>query len=169
MFEHLAITASEKTLNFAAEAIRMQAEGLKLSLHESMLRIRRQAELAPERGETVNWMWFEDSRWKASPIERQVLATPQMRAAEQPPTGVDIESGDRVWNGMSKAAKGVVGPQCFDTWIRPIKAKGILDGVLYLQIPSDDFSHVPARYDFAQYLPAGVNEVRILNGMGVAA
>jgi hypothetical protein len=104
-----------------------------------------------------------------APANRQQVEDSQPPGPEQPPAGVDVESGLRIWAGMSKAAKCVVGAQPFDTWIRPISAKGILNGVLYLQIPSNDFSHVPARYEFDQYLPADVREIRILNAMGVAA
>jgi hypothetical protein len=101
----------------------------------------------------------------AEPTKRQVESV----APEPVPAGVDIESGLRIWDGMSKAAKAVVSPQPFELWIRPIKAKGVLDGILYLQIPSEEFSHVPARYDFTQYLPADVREIRILNAMGATA
>lgn len=203
MFEYLAITAPTKTLNLAAEAIRMQTAGLNLSLEQSMLLIRHQAELAPARGETVNAFWFEDSKWKSTParamagmsklpkmpdcpicknrrmvvnevggtrmaLQCECVTGHKAESAEKAPDGVDTELGARIWIGMDKALKSELGVQSYETWIKPIKPLGALNGELYLQIPSPDFALVGDRYEIAKFLPAGVDQIHLLSATGAA-
>jgi hypothetical protein len=54
---------------------------------------------------------------------------------------------------MKKALRAAIGPQSFDTWIRPITPLGVVETELYLQLPSPDFQDVPNKYDIAAYLP----------------
>lgn len=142
-----------------------------------MLVIRRRAELAAAAGETVNAFWFEDSKWKGTAqsgaavgiYEGQIEQQPTPEPQQSAPEGADPELGERIWQGMSKALKSDIGTQSFDTWIRPIKPLGALNGELYLQIPSDDFAHVGDRYEIARFLPAGVQEIHLLSATGAAA
>ena len=90
-------------------------------------------------------------------------------AAETAPEGVDTELGARIWTGINKALKSAIPAQSYETWIRPIRPLGALNGELYLQIPSPDFAHVGDRYDIARFLPAGVEEIHLLSATGAAA
>jgi hypothetical protein len=175
MFEHLAIAAPAKTLHLAADAIRILAGQLAMTPYRAMLVIQRRAELAAAAGETVNAFWFEDSKWKGqmqSPASvgmyRPEAHEPEPEPVPLAPEGADAELATRIWQGMSKALKGELPTQSFDTWIRPIKPIGALNGELYLQIPSHDFDHVSDRYDIARFLPAGVAEIRLLSATEAA-
>lgn len=198
MFEYLAIVAPAKTKKLAADAIGMQAVSMAMTPYRAMLVIRRKAELAIAAGETVNAFWFEDSKWKADRTEvglnklpdcaacgnrrmvlkdvggtRMALQCECMgkpaEAAENAPEGVDPELGARIWTGMSKALKGELSAQSYETWIKPIRPLGTLNGELYLQIPTKDFSHVGDRYEIARFLPEGIGEIHLLSREGVAA
>jgi hypothetical protein len=177
MFEHLAITAPSKTLHLAADAIRLLASQLAMTPYRAMLVIRRRAELAIAHGETVNAFWFEDSKWKgemASPATigmakpEALKPSPELEPVQLTPEGADLELATRIWQGVSKALKSELPVQSFDTWIRPIKPLGALNGELYLQIPSQDFAHVGDRYDLARFLPAGVGEIRLVSATEAA-
>ncbi|MDW5266925.1 MULTISPECIES: helix-turn-helix domain-containing protein [Acidobacteriaceae] len=174
MLERLAIISTDKILRLAAEAIRLQAGALATTAHKAMLLIERQASLSQERGEPVNSFWFEDSKWKGAPSPAAVGVyqgddKPAEVEAESAPEGVDTELGARIWTGMNKALKSELGIQSYETWIKPIKPLGAMNGELYLQIPSPDFAHVADRYDIASFLPAGVEQVHLLSATGAAA
>lgn len=174
MLERLAIICTDKLLRLATEAIRLQTCALATTPHKAMLLIERQASLSQQRGEVVNPFWFEDSKWKSAPSPAAVGVyrgddKPAGVDAETAPDGVDTELGARIWTGINKALKSELPVQSYDTWIRPIKPLGALNGELYLQIPSPDFAHVADRYDIASFLPAGVQEIHLLSATGAAA
>jgi len=182
LIERLAIVSTDKILRLAAEAIRLQAGLLATTPHKAMLLIERQASLSQERGEVVNAFWFEDSKWKGASapashsrpdptvgMPKAAPETPEDESEHAVPAGADTELGARIWNGMNKALKSELPVHSYDTWIRPIKPLGAMNGELYLQIPSPDFAHVADRYDIASFLPAGVEEIHLLSATGVAA
>lgn len=167
MFRLLAIVTVPRTQILASEAIRLQAESLKIAPKQSMLLIKRQAEIAQQRGETVNAFWFEDSKWKGSSLPAAVgiyrdQPTVEPEPGESTPDGADTELGQRVWDGMRNAIKKAIGTVSFQTWVSPIRQLGILDGELFIELPNDSFSHVSDRYEFSNYLPHSVRELHIL-------
>lgn len=199
MFEHLAVVAPPKTLKLAAEAIRMQAAALCTTPTKAMLLIRRQAEMSSDPVnafwfEDSKWKSgpspasvgvrkmpdcpiCENRRMVVNEVGGTRMALQcecvtgrkAEELAETAPEGVDTELGARIWTGINKALKSELGAQSYDTWIRPIKPLGALNGELYLQIPSPDFANVGDRYDIARFLPAGVDGIHLLSATGAAA
>jgi DnaA N-terminal domain len=62
------------------------------------------------------------------------------------PLNLDEDAGREVWNETLQKLSKRVNRHSFDTWLKPIKAAGISGDVLYLTIPTSDFSHVHAKY-----------------------
>jgi hypothetical protein len=85
------------------------------------------------------------------------------------PEGADADLGVRIWAGMSKALKDAIGPQSFDTWIKPIKPLWVVKDELVLQIPTVDFEHIADRYGISDYLPPALARLRVLTAKGCAA
>lgn len=177
MLERLAVAAPEKTRRLAADAIRLHAAKLGVSPQKATLLIEGLAVKSQARGEPVNAFWFEDSKWKGAAVANPAaigMHRPDAVVEPQPepaaaPEGADTETGRRVWEGMAKAIKAAIGPKSFETWVSPFRQLGILDGVIYLEMPSDNFEHVPDRYELANYLPPTVGEIRFVMGKGRAA
>lgn len=184
MFGRLGIVAPAVTISLAESAIRILASDLKCDPKMALMVIERTARSAIEAGETVNRFWFEDSKWKGVDAPNGKRADPTIGAFDPAelaaitkrieerhavPEDADLEAGARVWIGMSEAIKAQIGPQSWDTWIRPFRQAGVVDGVLYLKMPNELFANVPDRYEIAEYLPQGIADIRFLMAEGCAA
>lgn len=62
------------------------------------------------------------------------------------PANLDEEAGREAWNATLAKLSTRVNPHSFDTWLKPIKAAGISGNVLYVTIPTSDFSSVGKKY-----------------------
>jgi len=181
-FERIGSVATKATRDLAGGAIKILANRDGITHWEAMLRIESAAVAAKGRGIPINNFWFQDDKWTglAAPTTnsrpdptvgmlKSDAPPPEDGLEEVVPPGADTELGARIWNGMNKALKSELPIQSYETWIKPIKPLGAMNGELYLQIPSPDFAHVADRYDIASFLPAGVEEIRLLSATGVAA
>ena len=127
----------------------------------------------------VTGAWCSPKTWRYDRVEmarRELAARPQPAAAapwtaerelvpEPVPEGVDVARGVALWAEMRARLEAMVPKQSFDTWLRPLRAEGVLDGVLYLRIPSRQFEHLVDKYEdeFADVLPEGVVQVVLLS------
>ena len=166
---------SPPTIVATAEAIRAQGVLLAMTPENAARLIGTQVASALQRGEKVNRFWFEDGKWRLAPASAMSAATVGMalnRADEaddvgQPviPEGADTDLGGRVWSGMRRALStgpNAISRQSFDTWIKPLEQRGVLDGVLYLEMPNVEFSEVASRYELEGFLPAAVGQVKLV-------
>jgi hypothetical protein len=164
MFETLCIPAPPATLQLATQAIVMTAKRLACTPHAAMLVIQRKAELAKAAGETVNRFWFEDGKYEAPTFadRKDVGYAPQpvqeARPADEIPEGVDPDAGEALWAPVRVGAAAEINRQSFETWVKPMRPIGVKDDVLYMRVPSDEFTDVCDRYSevFAKFLPASV-------------
>jgi hypothetical protein len=62
------------------------------------------------------------------------------------PTDLDQEAGADAWNNVLRELSRRANKHSFETWIRPLKAAGMRDGVLYVKLPSPDFREVEKKY-----------------------
>jgi DnaA N-terminal domain len=62
------------------------------------------------------------------------------------PAGIDASAGKKVWETAQRKLSKRVNPHSFDTWLKPVKAAGIRDNVLYLTLPTAAFSEVQRKY-----------------------
>ena len=60
---------------------------------------------------------------------------------------LDHEAGARRWKEALDWLRGQVNRHSFETWFSPTRALGVLDGVLYVQIPHQEFFHIRTKYE----------------------
>jgi DnaA N-terminal domain/Helix-turn-helix domain len=164
-FDRIGVVAPKSTLDLAAGVIEILARESDATPRAAMLKLEDIAKAAQMRGTVINQFWFADSKWRGTEARNAFRPDPAIgmrkvhdilapRAEEeQIPAGVDTELARSVWEGMKKEIKAQIGPGSFETWVRPIKPLGVMNGELYLQIPNADFAHVPGRYEISNYLP----------------
>ena len=82
----------------------------------------------------------------------------QARPAEEAPADVDVDAGAAMWANVSKGAAAEINVQSFPPWEKPMRPIGVKDDVLYMRVPSDEFTEICDRYCdvFAKFLPATV-------------
>jgi hypothetical protein len=165
MFETLGIPAPMSTQHLATQAIAMTAKRMCCTPYAAMLVIQRKAELAKHAGETVNRFWFEDGKYEALSFAEhknvgvyRETAERERIPAEAAPADVDVDAGAVMWANVSKGAAAEINVQSFQTWVKPMRPIGVKDDVLYMRVPSDEFTEVCDRYCdvFAKFLPAMV-------------
>lgn len=166
-FDRIGAVAPKSTLELAAGVIGILARESNATPLEGMQKLEAIAKKAQAQGMVINHFWLADSKWRGALTGTRPDATVGMRKDVQAiepealpvPAGADTELGRSVWEGMKKAIKAQIGPQSFETWVRPIKPLGVLEGELYLQLPSPEFEHVPGQYEISNYLPPTMRSV----------
>lgn len=62
----------------------------------------------------------------------------------QPPP---MEPATRQWEYIRGFLQHRTSPLSFDTWVKPLQSSGILDGVLYVRVPTTEFKGVGEKFD----------------------
>ncbi len=75
--------------------------------------------------------------------EQQKLPQP---AGDPIPPLLDSEGGKKAWTALLDALAGKISRSSFDTWLKPLRALGAKDRVLYVQVPTPEFKHVAEKY-----------------------
>lgn len=86
---------------------------------------------------------------KATPVPSFQKGKAQQRA-EQPlnpiPDGLDQSRGEQVWSAILEQLKTQVNEHSFDNWLKPLKAAGCGDGLLWIRVPKPEFKEMAERY-----------------------
>jgi len=62
------------------------------------------------------------------------------------PEGLDLDSGKQVLTAIREYLEDHVDPHGFDTWLKPLKAIGCVDGELWIQTPNQESKEIVKRY-----------------------
>jgi hypothetical protein len=73
-------------------------------------------------------------------------AKPATPVTYQIPPGLDSETGEQIWKAAKDSLSKTVNRHSYETWLKPLRAAGTRDAVLYLTLPTRAFSDVPRKY-----------------------
>jgi hypothetical protein len=72
--------------------------------------------------------------------------TEQPRTVNRIPDGLDQDRGEQAWSAILERLEARVDTHSFDIWLKPLKAAGCADGVLWIQVPTPAFKEMAERY-----------------------
>ena len=86
-----------------------------------------------------------------SPVIKEGTRTKNTRTEqhidrEQVPEGLDQDKGEQVLSAILEHANTVVDPHSFDNWLKPCKAAGCANGVLWIRVPNPESKEMAERY-----------------------
>jgi hypothetical protein len=93
------------------------------------------------------WLSKEQDRAPRVPLIAPVIVPQRSKSIDYClPSDLDRDTGQEIWRSALGNLAKLINTHSYNTWLRPTRAAGIRDQVLYVKLPSADFSHVREKY-----------------------
>jgi hypothetical protein len=129
----------------------------------------KEAQAVTNRGGAPNRFWFDDRGWRP-PVSRCAQTQASAIKSELMPELTwnyprkNEQMAESVWSEIKGKLQKGISQHSFDTWLKPTKGGAISGDVLFVRVPTEEFTHVGEKYGAAiyQHLPTTITTVKFI-------